>query len=308
MSPLPDKLLQKLPCIDADIRQSEPLDKHCTFGIGGRAFVYAAPADKAALIQILHLCEETGAPYMVIGRGSNILFPDRDLDMVIISTEKLGIIEQTDGGLRAGAGALLKNLAAQAQRAGFSGLEFACGIPGTLGGALRMNAGAYGGEMSQVLTSALVLERLDGAYTPRLLTNSEMEFGYRRSVVIKGGFIVLAGELALTRGDGVQIQAVMDDLMRKRNDKQPVTMPSAGSAFKRPFDGKDGVSAAGLIDECGLKGYAVGGAQVSPKHAGFIVNTGGATAADVRALIGHIRDVVRRETDILLEPEIIIVE
>ena len=314
-----ERLSKGLNCIDAEIRTDESLKRHCTFGIGGKAAIFVVPADSKSLVAAVNLCKETSAPYMVIGKGSNILFPDRDLDMVIISMTGIneirtgpksppgeghpigGGVVSPQAAITAGAGALLKNIAVQAQTAGLAGFEFACGIPGTLGGALRMNAGAYGGDMSQVFKSA---EILDKSGEIRTVYKEDMDFDYRHSAVEKLGLVVRA-ILELTPGDPEKIRELMAKNMASRNTKQPVDMPSAGSVFKRPGDG---ISAAKLIEECGLKGQTVGGAQVSEKHSGFIVNKGGATAADVRALIEHIRETVRAQKGITLEPEIIMMD
>jgi len=297
-------LKQKLADIRAEVRFGEPLHKHSTFKIGGNAAVFALPADTGAMLDIMGLCKDLNVPHMVLGRGSNILFPDGDLEMAIISTMRLNCIKrgyENPSGITACAGALLKDISDYALERGLTGFEFACGIPGTLGGALRMNAGAYGGDIAGVFGSALVMDAKGGT---RRVFKDEMDFGYRRSAVSGQGLVVLEADLVLQRGEPEAIEAKMRGNMEARNRKQPVEKPSAGSAFKRPMDG---VYAARLIEECGLKGFAIGGAQVSEKHSGFIINTGGASAGDVKALLNHVRDVVFNEKGITLEPEIIIV-
>lgn len=288
-------------------RVSEPMSGHTTFQIGGKAALFITPESTEDFVWAVEKCVEEKASFGVIGRGSNILFPDYDIDSVILSTERLDYIRLSPDNpyrITAGAGTLLKNLADAAYKNGLSGLEFACGIPGTLGGGLRMNAGAYGGDIASVFYEATVVA-LDMEGSTYTLYKDDMDFGYRHSAVAENGLIVLEAVLTLAPGDSEEIKTIMDQNMAARNTKQPMNFPSAGSVFKRPADG---ISAAKLIEECGLKGYSIGGAQVSPLHSGFIVNTGGATAKDVRALIKHIQRVVEEKTDIELEPEIVLID
>jgi len=284
-------------------KYNEPMNKHTTFKIGGPAAVFAEPSDSNELIEIIKKYREENTLFMVIGRGSNILFPDEGVDRAVISTMGMNKIHPAFGAgiIKAEAGALLKNIAEQAMEQGLTGFEFAYGIPGTLGGAVRMNAGAHGGDISQVFRSALVMDE-NGGITR--MFKDEMEFGYRESILSTRDLIVLECELIFEKGDRDTIKDKMNAFMDARNAKQPVDKPSAGSVFKRPGDG---IYAAALIEECGLKGFFIGGAQVSDKHSGFIINTGDGTAADVRALIEYVKGVVFKEKGILLETEVIIV-
>lgn len=274
---------------------------HTTFRIGGPARRFARPRRPEELTALLELAGERRWPVLLVGNGSNLLVSDRGLDRLVIHTGALERIARTgETVLRAGAGTGLACLASFALRAGLTGLEFAHGIPGSLGGAVCMNAGAYGGEMGQV--TAAVTAWMPGQGV-RTLTGEALGFGYRRSAFGDGRAVVLEAELALEPGDRAEIGARMEELGRRRREKQPLELPSAGSTFKRP----QGHYAGALIETCGLKGARVGGAQVSPKHAGFVVNTGGATCADVLALIAHIQAVVLERTGVQLEPEVKVV-
>ena len=236
-------------------------------------------------------------PREVIGNGSNILAADAGVDRLLINTSRMaGAVPLGETGLRALAGTLLSRLALEAARLQLAGLAFAHGIPGTLGGAVYMNAGAYGGEMRQVVSSVKAWR--DGALVR--LDGDQLGFGYRTSTFEREGGVVISADFALEAGDGEQILRQMEDLARRRRSRQPLEYPSAGSTFKRP----EGHFAGALIEQCGLKGYAVGGAQVSEKHAGFAINRGGATCADVLAVIRHVQRTVERETGVRLEPEI----
>lgn len=279
-------------------RRNEPMRFHTTFRAGGPADFYVTPADAGMLLKVVSLCREQGMTYLVIGNGSNLLCTDAGFRGVIIDTTKgLNHCERTGRRLVAGTGALLGNVAKKAMQAGLSGLEFAAGIPGSVGGATVMNAGAYGGEMSQVIEWVRVLDA-DGH--EREIPAGQMDFSYRHSIVEPGGFIVLEAGFALEEKDREQVRAHMDLLAEKRREKQPVEYPSAGSTFKRPVGG----FASKLIDEAGLKGLTVGGAQVSEKHAGFVINRGGATAADILELCGVVRGKVKERTGIDLEMEV----
>jgi UDP-N-acetylmuramate dehydrogenase len=246
----------------------------------------------------IKLCAEAGEKPFMLGRGSNLLVKDTGLDGVIISTEKMqGIESLGDGKIYVEAGVSLSAMCNFAYKQGFAGAEFAFGIPGALGGSTYMNAGAYDGEMCDILLEVLVIT---SAGELQWLPVAECGFSYRKSIFMQTGAVVAAARLLLQPGDPVEIKAKMDDIMHRRRDKQPLEFPNAGSAFKRP----PGYYAGGLIQQCNLKGRSVGGAQVSEKHAGFIINTGGATAADVRALIVLGQEVVQQQTGVLLEPEI----
>ena len=275
---------------ELEILQEEPMAAHPTFRIGGPARRFARPRRPEELTALLELAGERRWPVLLVGNGSNLLVSDRGLDRLVIHTGAVERIARTgETVLRAGAGTGLACLASFALREGLTGLEFAHGIPGSLGGAVCMNAGAYGGEMRQVVAA---------------LGPEELDFGYRRSVFSGKPGAVLEAEVTLAPGDPEAIRGTMEDLSRRRREKQPLELPSAGSTFKRP----EGHFAGTLIQQCGLKGLRVGGAQVSPKHAGFVVNTGGATCADVCALIELVRARVRGETGVDLEPEIKIVD
>jgi UDP-N-acetylmuramate dehydrogenase len=294
-------LKQKLNDTQADILYNEPMNKHTTFRIGGPAAVFAVPDNKFELMNIIKLCKELNCPHMILGRGSNVLFPDGGIEMVVISTKKLDGIAMNDTVISAGAGVFLNRISDFALEHDLTGFEFACGIPGTLGGAVRMNAGAYGYDISDVFHSALVLDENGNT---RTMHKDEMGFKYRKSC-IEHGFTVLEAEIVLKKGDKEKIREQIKTNMEARNSKQPVEKPSAGSVFKRPPI--EGVFAARLIQDCGLKGYRIGGAEVSEKHCGFIVNTGDATAVDVIELIEHIQNIVQTKTGILLETEVIII-
>ena len=283
--------------------ENEPLSAHCTFRIGGPARAIAVPADVSSVSKISCILKEHELAPFLLGNGSNLLFPDEGLaELFLISTEKLQkIFLLPDGAIYAEAGVSLARLASFAQQNGLAGLEFASGIPGTVGGGLRMNAGAYGGELKDVVESVVTY------YLPAQslweLNNADCAFGYRSSRFQKaGGFVLLSAVFRLEKGDEHEIAAKMQELNTRRRDKQPLDLPSAGSAFKRP----EGHYAAALIDEAGLKGLTVGGAQVSKKHAGFVVNVGGATSHDVYELLMRVRAAVYEKSGIELEPEIVI--
>lgn len=281
-----------------EILRDEPMAEHTTFRIGGPARRMVRPASAEELAALLDLAHARGWPWLVIGNGSNLLAADEGLERLVIHTGRLELLERTgERTLRAGAGVSLARLAVFAQREALAGLAFAHGIPGSLGGAVCMNAGAYGGEMCQVVRS--VDAWFPGRGVERLAVE-ELEFSYRRSLFSHTPGVVLSAEFFLTPGDPAAIKAEMEELIRRRREKQPLEYPSAGSTFKRPA----GHFAGGLIEQCGLKGARVGGAQVSEKHAGFIINTGGATCADVADLIELVRGAVLRQTGVELEPEV----
>ena len=276
----------------------EPMSRHTTFRVGGPADFFVTPKAKEEVRDVIRICKEAGMPYYIIGNGSNLLVSDAGYRGVIVQIYKEMNEVKVEGDLvKAQAGALLSGIAAKALGAELSGFEFASGIPGTIGGACVMNAGAYGGEMKDVLESVTVLT---GEGKIIELGRNELELGYRTSVIAKKGYIVLGAVLKLERGDGEKIKTYMDELKEKRVTKQPLEYPSAGSVFKRPV----GYFAGTMIEQCGLKGKTVGGAMVSPKHAGFIVNTGNATCQDVLDLISLIQTTVNEQTGIMLECEI----
>ena len=279
------------------ILENEPMSRHTTFRVGGPADMLFLPESEEQLLQALSIAREAGVPCFVIGNGSNLVVKDGGIrGLVIALGEGMAAIARAGETLTALAGASLARVSAYAQASGLSGLEFASGIPGTLGGGCAMNAGAYGGQLSDVLVDARVL--LDGEV--RTLTVEEMQMGYRTSLPLRRSGIVISARFALTPDNPEAIAARMRELNARRRDKQPLNYPSAGSTFKRP----EGYFAGALIEQAGLKGKRVGGAQVSEKHAGFIVNTGGATAADILTLIGTVQDEVADRFGVRLETEV----
>ena len=280
-----------------DVIRSAPMSEYTTLRLGGPADYLATPASPEEVAALLAEARANGIPVTVIGRGSNLLVLDGGIRGLVMRIGKpLSRVTVRGNRLRAQAGAMLSAVAVSAADADLSGLEFASGIPGTVGGGIRMNAGAYGGELSQAVTEVSgVLP--DG--TLRTFAAEEMAFGYRRSAVDALGLIVTEAVFSLENGERAAIRARMAELNARRAEKQPLDVPSAGSTFKRP----EGAYAAALIDQCGLKGYTIGGARVSVKHAGFLVNTG-SSAADYLALVHHVQQVVAERTGITLEPEI----
>ena len=294
-----DILQEQLTQAGLEVLVQEPMKRHTSFRIGGPVRLMATPHSEEQLVLALRAAKALDITPVPLGNGSNLLCSDEPMERFVLrmmgGLEELTLLE--DGQIRCGAGVLLSRLAAFAQKNALTGLEFASGIPGTLGGGAVMNAGAYGGELKDVLVETRYVT-LDGE--PGVLRGEEQGFAYRTSVYAAGGKIVTSGLLCLKKGDSAAIQARMAELNQRRRDKQPLDLPSAGSTFKRPEVG----FAAALIDQCGLKGFTVGGAQVSPKHAGFVVNVGGATCADVLALTKQIHEKVLAETGISLELEI----
>ena len=276
--------------------------EHCSFRVGGPARRMAFPKNGEQLVILLQLAEECGARPIILGKGSNILPPDGGMDRLVIGTSGLAALEAgEDGSMMAEAGVPLARLAEFAAQRGLTGLEFAHGIPGTVGGALCMNAGAYGSEMKDVVEEATLLLP-EGI---RRFSGEEMAFGYLRSFLSDHPeAVALRAKFRLTPGDGSAIRERMRQLMAKRRASQPLEYPSAGSTFKRP----EGYFAGTLIEQCGLKGFSVGGAQVSEKHAGFIINRGGATAADILTLIREVQGRVMAEKGVALQPEVKLLE
>lgn len=276
----------------------EPMSSHTTFRIGGPAEVFLMPESYEQIRSALALCREEGLPYFVLGNGSNLLVSDSGYRGVIIQMDRnMGDIELKGTEIRACAGALLSSVAAAARKASLTGFEFAGGIPGTLGGAVVMNAGAYGGEMKEVLREVTVMTK-EGDI--RVIPSDRLELGYRTSIIKKAGYLVLEAVISLEKGDPQAIQEKTKELASKRTEKQPLDYPSAGSTFKRP----EGYFAGKLIMDSGLRGFRVGGAQVSEKHCGFVINTGGATAKDVKELMDHVIRTVKENYNITLEPEV----
>ena len=276
----------------------EPMSRHTTFRVGGPADFFVTPKAKEEVRDVIRICKEAGMPYYIIGNGSNLLVSDAGYRGVIVQIYKEMNEVKVEGDLvKAQAGALLSGIAAKALGAELSGFEFASGIPGTIGGACVMNAGAYGGEMKDVLESVTVLT---GEGKIIELGRNELELGYRTSVIAKKGYIVLGAVLKLERGDGEKIKTYMDELKEKRVTKQPLEYPSAGSTFKRP----EGYFAGKLIEDAGLRGFQVGGAQVSEKHCCFVINRDHATAADIMELMRQVQIRVKENSGVDLEPEV----
>ncbi len=277
--------------------EQEPMKRHTTFRVGGPADVLVRPAAEQ-LPGVLALCREYEVPYLIIGNGSNLLVGDKGIrGLVIEMTGDRELLTVTGNVLTVGAGVLLARAARKAAEEGLCGMEFAAGIPGSIGGAVVMNAGAYGGEMKDIIESVKVLTK-DG--DEKQLTNEELALGYRTSCIIPKQYIVTEAVLKLERGDRTQIEARMEELKQKRVEKQPLEYPSAGSTFKRP----EGYFAGKLIMDAGLRGYQVGGAQVSEKHCGFVINRGDATAADICRLMEDVRENVQKQFGVTLEPEV----
>ena len=293
-------MLEKLQKLlgEAKVLVQEPMASHTTFRIGGPADYFVMPETVEELAAVLKLCKEEQMPYFILGNGSNLLVGDKGFRGVVIQLYKNFDGIQIDGTkVTAKAGAMLIRVAKESGKAGLTGLEFASGIPGTIGGAMVMNAGAYGGEMKDVVTAVTVLTK-EGDI--KNLTGDEMNFRYRGSVVEDEGYIVLEAVMELKEGNLEEIQARIDELSIQRKTKQPIEYPSAGSTFKRP----EGYFAGKLIQDAGLRGYRVGGAQVSEKHCGFVINAGGATAADVMQLMQDVSDKVNAQFGVTLEPEV----
>ena len=280
------------------VKKDEPMKIHTTFRVGGPVSYFVTPETEEEVAKVIEVCTQENVPYYIVGNGSNLLVSDQGYEGVIIQIYKqMNRVEITENEIHAQAGALLSMIANRAMEAELTGFEFAAGIPGTLGGACVMNAGAYGGEMKDVLETVTVLTR-DGDV--KTLTKDELELGYRTSVIAKKDYIVLSAVIRLENGKKEEIKAVMDDLKEKRITKQPLEYPSAGSTFKRP----EGYFAGKLIQDAGLRGFQVGGAQVSEKHCGFVVNKDQATAADVMNLMNQVSDKVYEMSGVRLEPEV----
>ena len=276
----------------------EPMNRHTTFRIGGPADYFVRPDNAEQIRNIVSLCNKEGVPFYILGNGSNLLVSDKGYRGVIIQIYKqMNDIETSGTEIRAKAGALLSQIASEALKHGLKGFEFAAGIPGTLGGAIVMNAGAYGGEMKDVLKEVTVLTK-EGHV--KAFSNEELELGYRTSIVGREGYIALEAVIRLQEGSTEEIRVRMDELKEKRTSKQPLEYPSAGSTFKRP----EGYFAGKLIEDAGLRGFQTGGAQVSEKHCGFVINKDHATAADVVKLMKEVSDRVEAKFGVPLEPEV----
>lgn len=292
-----ETLKQFLPA--ENVFEKEPMKKHTTFRIGGEADCFVCVENTLQLKEVQAYLQGLQIPYYVLGNGSNLLVSDEGYRGVILEIgDKMSDIRVEGNCIVAQAGALMSKIAHVALEHGLTGFEFAAGIPGTIGGGVVMNAGAYGGELKDVITTVEVINR-DGEIL--LLDNAAMEFGYRTSILKKQPYIVTEVKIALQEGAGEDIKATMDDLGKKRREKQPLEFPSAGSTFKRP----EGHFAGALIMNAGLRGFQVGGAQVSEKHCGFVINKGNATAEDVKELIKQVQKEVKTQFGVDLEPEVI---
>ena len=287
---------------EGNIRTREDMGKHTTFRTGGCADVFVTPQSITEAADIVRLLLAREAKYTVIGNGSNLLVSDNGYrGCIVCMGSAVGDITVSGNVITAGAGALLSKVANAAYESGLTGLEFASGIPGTLGGAVVMNAGAYGSEMKDVITSVTMLDAGNGQTV--IFTGEDMKFGYRTSIVKNHPLIVLEAQITLDAGSKEEIKEKMDELARRRKEKQPLEFPSAGSTFKRP----EGYFAGKLIQDAGLMGYHVGDAEVSTKHAGFCINKGNATYADMKALIDNVIETVKADSGVTLTPEVRII-
>ena len=297
-----EQLLAKR-CPTLELRKNESMERNTSFHVGGPARLMALPRTKEEAKSALLAAAELGIEPFFLGNGTNLLVPDRGVERFLIKpagkygVDELNRVWEANGLLCAGAAVSLANLSGCALGCNLTGLEFAQGIPGSVGGGVTMNAGAYGGELVQVLDSVTVLDRQGQEH---VIPAADCGLGYRKSIFSGGDYLIVEARFRLTHGDPADIEARMKELAAKRKEKQPLEYPSAGSTFKRP----EGYFAAALIDQCGLKGLTVGGAQVSEKHAGFVINRGGATCADVLALVEQIKAVVKERTGVELELEV----
>jgi UDP-N-acetylmuramate dehydrogenase len=283
----------------SNVLENEPMSRHTTFRTGGPASLFIRPENKGQLVEVMALIKKLGTEFFVLGNGSNLLVSDKGFDGVVISLSKMNDIHlEGDNDIYAEAGAMNSQIAAFARDNGLKNFEFAAGIPGTIGGAMIMNAGAYGGEMKLVTRSVTVLSP-EGEIM--VLDNASMEFGYRSSAIKGRGYIVISVLLSLEKGDKETITKNMQELAAKRREKQPLEFPSAGSTFKRP----EGYFAGKLIEDAGLRGFSVGDAAVSEKHCGFVINKGNATSAEVYELICEVKKRVYENSGVTLEPEVI---
>lgn len=280
------------------VKQSEPMCQHTTFRVGGNADYFITPNNAEGIKGTIEVCKKHNIPYYICGNGSNLLVSDEGFRGVIIQIfHNLNQYEIQNGKIIVQAGMMLTKVAKMISEAGYTGMEFAIGIPGTIGGAVAMNAGAYGGEIKDVITKATVLNKEGQILT---LSKEELKLGYRTSIITQKDYIVLEAEFELQQGNLEEIKALCEKNSKARIEKQPLEFPSAGSTFKRP----EGYFAGKLIMDAGLRGYAIGGAQVSEKHCGFIINKGNATAKDVLDLIRYVQNKVMEEHHVMLETEV----
>ena len=298
---LSNEMRQALPYLN--ILDEEPLARHTSFRIGGPAAIFAQPAAVEALSELLKFLAARGISPRILGAGTNVLAPDEGLRGVVICTKDAltGLRDLGDGKIEAFAGETLSKTAVFARNLSLTGLEFAHGIPGTVGGGIYMNAGAYGGEMKDVVTSC---RYVGGDGEIHEMSAAEMQLTYRHSVFSGSSMVITSVTMELVPGDKAEIKSRMEELMQRRRDKQPLNFPSCGSTFKRP----EGYFAAALIEECGLKGFTIGGAQVSEKHSGFVINRGHATFEDVMAVVNEVKRVVLEKKGVELECEMLILQ
>lgn len=281
-----------------DVRAHEPMKNHTSFKIGGAADLFVIPKTVDQIQAVIELSQRNDIPYFIIGNGSNLLVNDEGYRGVIIQISKnMNDVKITEGRVNAEAGILLSSLSKRIAKEELKGFEFASGIPGTLGGAIYMNAGAYGGEIKDRLVEVRAMDEKGGIHT---YTKEELELGYRKSIFQKNHYFILEATLEFEKGNKDEIDSITKELTKRRKEKQPLDMPSAGSVFKRP----EGYYAGKLIMDAGLRGCSIGGAQVSEKHCGFIVNIGNATAQDVIDLIAHIRKTVYKQFGVIMQPEV----
>ena len=282
---------------ESQIQLDAKMSEHIYFKVGGSVDILLTPNNVEQLKETITICKQNKIPFYVIGNGSNLLVRDGGIRGVVIKLCKLNRIERVGNKITAECGALLKDVSTEATAGSLAGFQFACGIPGSVGGAVFMNAGAYDGEISFVIEKA---EVLDDNQEIKVLSKEELNLGYRQSLVMQKGYVVLSATFDLTPGDKEKIQDRVNTLTTRREDRQPLEYPSAGSTFKRP----EGHFAGRLIEDAGLKGFTIGGACVSEKHAGFVINNGNGTAKDVLDVINHVRDEVKKQFDVDLYPEV----
>lgn len=285
---------------DSEIKVDAKMSEHINFKVGGPVDILLLPSSVNQVVETLKICRQEEIPYFIIGNGSNLLVKDGGIRGVVIKLSNLVSIEVMDNLIKASSGTLLGDVSEKALENSLTGFEFACGIPGSVGGAVFMNAGAYDGEMKNIIKEAEVIDK-DGNIV--VLSKEELELGYRTSKVMKDNLLVLSATFELKYGNKDDIKARVDELNEKRESKQPLEYPSAGSTFKRP----EGYFAGKLIQDSGLKGATIGGAAVSEKHSGFVINKGGATAEDILNLISHIQSEVKKQFGVELHPEVRII-
>lgn len=283
-----------------DIKCNEPMKKHTSFKVGGPADIFIMPRKTWQVISAIKLFKDNGIPFFIMGNGTNLVFRDGGFRGAVIKLTLINNITVEGNKIKAQAGAFLSSVSNEALKNGLKGMEFASGIPGTVGGAVTMNAGAYGPEIKDVIETAVLTDYDGNLYC---YNKDELELSYRHSIVQRGNYIVLEATFALEKGDIIAIKNRMEELNKRRADKQPLNYPSAGSTFKRP----EGYFAGKLIEDAGLKGYSIGGAKVSEKHAGFIINYNNATAKDIIELVKRVQEIVYEKFNVLLEPEIKII-